>query len=106
MATVYRLKAKVPWLVTRDRSSGAWIGVCRPLKVTALGQTEKDLRRAMFETVDALFRDLISDGRLDSFLRAHGWSFRGNPSLEMFDDESRFDIPIEVIAANSARAQA
>jgi len=106
MATVYRLKAMIPWEVTRDRSSDAWIGVCKPLKVTALGETKEDLEQSIFETIDALFRDLVSDGHLESFLRSHGWSFRGNPSLEMFDDESRFDIPIKVIPSNIVHAQA
>ena len=107
MANIYRLEAKIPWRTTVDLGSGAWIGVCEPLRVTALGETVEDLHQAIFETMDALFRDLLAEGELDSFLRAHGWTFQGNPSLEQIDDESHFDIPIEVIAAASkAHAQA
>lgn len=108
MANVYRLEANVQWKVTRDQKTGDWIGVCEPLQITSLGETQEDLHISIFETMDTLFRDLLVDGELGEFLLRRGWAFQGNrtPERKLPDEEFQFEIPIEVMMANHVNAGA
>lgn len=102
MNTVFRMEAKISWNVSQDAKSGAWVGVCDALGITALGETTEDLHASINDAMDGLFRDLLSDGELDEFLRQHGWKFQGDsqPWEDVYDD-FKFDIPFEVIHANN-----
>ncbi len=96
MTQIITIEAKLPWSVFKDVQSGAWIGVCDALVLTALGRTQQDLHEAIFEAMDALFRDLLAEDVLDQYLASRGWEMTGNfrstqewmTSISMFRSKS------------------
>ncbi len=103
MSEVLTLNANVTWLFYKDRQSGNWIGVCEALNLTALGETTQDLNQAIFEAMDALFRDLLIEDELERYLYRRNWQLNGKFPVDPTADDVRFDIPIELIA-NGAHA--
>ena len=56
------------WEVFRG-PSGAWVGVCDALGLTAQGDTWDDLVATLGPSVQMLFEDLLESHELDSYLR-------------------------------------
>jgi len=82
------------WKYAQNRESGNWVAVCPELHIAVEGETFRDLMETVNESIDSIFADLLSTGRLDTFLRAHGWA----PVSELVPRNSRnprFDIPLE-----------
>lgn len=54
------LALNVPWRVSQVQS-GAWIGVCTPLKLTVQSDTYTELMEDILQTLEAMLDDLSSD---------------------------------------------
>jgi len=89
--TRYFFEAKVEWQYFRDRKSGCWIAICAPLNQTVSGATFSEMNHCIGEALDLLFRDLLENDELDSFLREHGWEFKKEPTQD--PSKVDFDVP-------------
>lgn len=96
------INAKLQWQYFRSKN-GNYIGVCDPLKITLQADTFSDLTEEINITLNALMKDLLSEGELDRFLRDRGWTAVGLPTGPM---NVRFDVPfsIEAMKANGQQA--
>ena len=97
MPDIIEIKAQIQWVTYKDMQSGQWIGVCEPLRLTALGETHSDLLEAISDAQEVLFRDLLIEDELHSFLRARGWELTGKIPHDPQSGDYRFDVPIEVL---------
>ena len=50
-----RIDTKLEWQIARDPSSNRWVGVCRPLAITAEGETWAELASILFQRSSANF---------------------------------------------------
>lgn len=92
---IVRLEGRVPWRSFLDRSSGQWIAICKPLKLTVQAETWGELNESIRETLDAIFRDLLVSGDLKKFLREQGW--QPMTPIPTRPEGVRFDIPWKII---------
>lgn len=90
------VRAQLQWMFYRDDRSRRWIAICDPLKVTVEADTHTELRENIADGLNLLFRNLLKDRELDTFLRNRGWSLVGSAPAE--ESNVRFDVPIELIA--------
>ena len=95
---IVRVDANLQWRILQAQS-GAWIGICDPLKLTVQAETWADLMEDIGHTLDALLRDLLSSHELDRFLQDQGWKLLAAiPARE----DVRFDVPfIPAMMANA-----
>ena len=84
-----RIGANVPWQIT-EGGGGNYVGVCEPLKLTVQGATWAELMEDIAETIDAMFKDLLSTNELDRFLHDQGWTSSTIPTEA---ESVRFDVP-------------
>jgi hypothetical protein len=93
MATV-AVQAKIEWKAFRDRTSGMWVAICDPLKITVEGETWAILQESISEALGLLMRDLVKTGELEQFLKDRGWKLRN--SLPARPENARFDVPYRI----------
>jgi hypothetical protein len=93
----FQIDARVEWKFARDSQSERWIGVCAALKVTAEADTWGEFCQTINEIQNELFRDLLEEGELQSFLLQHGW----NPLTPIPSQPTNvvFDMPAFMIPA-------
>ena len=99
----FQLNARVEWEVSRDERNGGWVAVCPALAVTAEADTWTELHEVVGEVHNELFRDLLREGQLQTFLTKHGWRPLGplpGPSADAI-----FDIPSYMIPPAHDRAR-
>lgn len=108
-----RIDTKLEWQIARDPSSNRWVGVCRPLAITAEGETWAELTSILAEIVSELLVDLYRDGELAKFLQDRGWQPLIALPTKMPREGLKFDIPMDLkrvpvttLSAKSAHAQA
>ena len=92
---LYRIDAKINWLVTHDPEDGLWIAVCPSLNLNADGASRSELESCMAEAVHLLLTDLHESGEFDEFLMGQGWT----ASCEMggsLEGGPEFRVPFEV----------
>ena len=89
-----RLEANVPWEVFRHPKTGAWIGACQPLNLTAIGDTWNEFQEAAGEAIEMLLTDLLKTGELETFLRRNKWT--SHSALPQRDTPVRWDVPFQV----------
>ena len=92
MPEVVNIEANLQWVYAVHRKTGHWIGVCEPLKLTVTADNPEEFYESIREGMNAFFRELLSTGDLNRFLRDHGWRAitpipRGRRSLY-------FDVPL------------
>ena len=92
MNTKITIKGRVSWKYARNKKTGNWIAVSPELKLAVEGNSFGDLTDAISETINHVFSDLLSTGRLEKFLRSHNWS-RVNEIPR--GRRARFDIPFD-----------
>lgn len=94
MATVaqflVRIDANLQWRFTIGKG-GNYVAVCDPLRLTLQAGTWAELMEDTSDVLNAIFLDLLSENKLDSFLRAHGWNMRGQ--VPPHAENVRFDVP-------------
>jgi predicted RNase H-like HicB family nuclease len=108
MTTVKINVNNLQWLWKEDPASKQYVAVCRPLNLTAAGETMQDLCKDMSEAIQDLFVDLLTSNDLDSFLQRQGWN-HAPIALGTNPAKVRFDVPFDLIREqmeNSRRAHA
>ncbi len=98
----FDLAAFIAWRAVRDAQTGAWVGICDALKLTAEGETWEDLNRIVAEIVNDLFVNLLQEGRLEEFLRNHGWATLGEIPRPPDHERLVFDIPSRIVPEQRA----
>lgn len=95
-----RVRAKLQWKAFLDPASGKWVALCEPLKLTADGETWQDLWDSANDAVQFLLVDLVRKGRLQQFMREHGWKLAEGARIptrqEALTRRPRFDVPFEL----------
>jgi hypothetical protein len=99
-----RIDAQLGWEVARDLRSDRWVGLCRPLGITAEAETWEKLAGAMGEVVNELMRDLLADGELPAFLKDLGWqSSAETPIPKVVPPEGiAFDVPMDILVKSAS----
>jgi hypothetical protein len=88
-----QIEARLVWEVARDPQSNAWIGVCRPLNLNAVGDTWAEFQECANEAIALLFTELLKRGELGDFLRSHGWM--PTTPLPPRDARVQWDVPYQ-----------
>ena len=90
------------WYVRHDQVSGIWSGACPALRLTAQGDSHRELREDIDGAMQDLFRYLVTEGKLESHLRGAGWAL-AVPSLDLpkgaAPADIDFDVPYSVMDA-------
>lgn len=100
----FEIQSRIDWHFTRDPRSERWVGVSPALKVTAEADTWAEFCQVINEIQNELFRDLLLEGDLPSFLTRHGW--RSLTPLPVQATNVVFDIPAYMIPTPAANDRA
>jgi hypothetical protein len=84
------VKGNIQWNITQGKS-GAWIGVCEPLKLTVQSDTWAGLMEDIGLTLNAVLKDLMISNELPQFLRDRGWQVIG--AIPPRPEDVQFDVP-------------
>jgi len=90
-----KIEANLTWKVARDPQSGAFIGVCEPLNLNAIGDTFEEFQEAANEAMALLLEDLFAENELNEFLRNQGWQLL-NELPPPGSRVPRFDVPFDI----------
>ena len=96
--TIVHINANLQWKCIRTKE-GNYIGVCDPLRITLQADTFAELTEEINISLDALLKDLLSEGELEKFLRDQGWSAVG--PIPVRPANIRFDVPFSIEAAGT-----
>lgn len=88
---VVKIDANINWQAFRG-PSGAWVGVCDALGLTAQGDTWDELVATLGPSVQMLLEDLLESHELDRYLRDRGWTADHLPQAE----HVHFDLPFNL----------
>ena len=92
---LYRIDAKINWLMAHDPEDGLWIAVCPSLNLNASGTSREELDSCMAEAVHLLFTDLHEDREFDQFLTDQGWT--ASRELGGFEESGpKFAVPFQI----------
>jgi hypothetical protein len=94
--TLVHIDALISWRFHRTTKSENWIAECDDLGLTVQSSRFSELPEDISDTLELLFKDLVSDDKLDTFLSAHGWSREPLPSDP---SDAVFDVPFELLMA-------
>jgi len=93
MKATIHVKCNLLWKWGRTKS-GNYVAVCDPIAQTVQAGKFADLLASISEALDSTFRDLLSSGELEQFLRDRGWSSElPGPHKRR---NVRFDVPFEL----------
>jgi hypothetical protein len=93
MQNVVAIQANIQWQYFQDSKSQNWIAICDPLKLTLVADTLPELHESMAEAMDGFFKELLSTGDLQEFLKEHGWStVQALPPRT--EEDVFFDVPM------------
>src|SRR6266566_553886 len=90
-----RIEANLAWEVFRDPETQAWVGVCQPLNLNAVGDTWGEFFESAQEAIELLLTDLLEEGELPAFLQRHGW--RLESPLPKSSARVQWDVPFGVL---------
>ena len=82
----------MPWVYTVNRETGHWIGVCEPLKLTITADNPQEFYESIREGMNSFFKELLSTGDFDHFLRDHGW--QAITPIPQRRRDLYFDVPL------------
>ena len=102
----FELAARIEWRAFRDPKSERWVGICDSLNVTAEAATWGELEQVINEIHNELFRDLLEEGELQSFLQNHGWKPSTPVPQRAADGDIVFDIPSQIVPVSDGQARA
>jgi hypothetical protein len=94
MKNTIHVQAKLLWKWGRTRN-GRYIAACDAISQTVQAEKFEELLEIMHEALDSTFRELLSTGDLDKFLRIHGWTTTETPKLRSRKNV-RFDVPFDL----------
>lgn len=91
------------WLGIRG-PSGDLVAACDSLNLTVQGDDYADLQAAIYEAIELLFTDLLSEGTdaFLEFLSRHGWVSVTPPPTAPVED-LYFDLPYSVVFGHSSK---
>lgn len=106
---VIRIVGQISWKVSRNPKTGAYIGACDSLNVTAQGRTRSELMEMIDDILETLLTDMVAEGRLEQVARQHGWKIEGElPKRDARRPQTlKFDLPFvvpDVATSNVAAA--
>ena len=94
---VVRIIGQTTWKVTRNLSTGVYVGECDSLNVTAQGATRAGLLRMIDDILQTLLADMVAEKRLERVAREQGWKIEGElPTSRSRSVRLRFDLPFVV----------
>lgn len=92
------IDARLEWRVFLDPQTNTWIGVCRAIGQTALGDSFNDLvHHGIRGVLDELFIELVESHELESFLRKQGWRLHEPLPPLGHDERYEFDVPFYLL---------
>jgi predicted RNase H-like HicB family nuclease len=91
------IKGQVAWRAMQDRKSGAWVGVCDALRLTAQGDSPEDLASMIDEIMADLMLDLVRDQEFDAFLRDNGWALMQPMPRDVPPEQLKFRVPVKIV---------
>ncbi len=91
---VVQIEGRTMWQAVRDLRDGHWFAVCRPLNLSAAGDTWGELEEGMKEAIALLFESLVERGELEAFLQRNNWRI-GSPTPPP-GARLRVEIPTEI----------
>lgn len=94
MENTVHVQAKLLWKWGRG-PSGRYVAVCDVIGQTVEAKHFEELLETMHEALDSTFRDLLSSGDLEKFLRSHGWKTPDLPAPQK-RQKVRFDVPFDL----------
>jgi hypothetical protein len=94
MKNVVHVQGKLLWKWGRGRT-GRYIVVCDALGQTVEAERFEQLLDTMHEALDSTFRDLLSSGDLETFLRSRGWTTPDLPERPKRRNVE-FDVPFDL----------
>lgn len=104
MQTV-RIDAHLQWRCLTAKG-GNWVGVCDPLRITIQAGTWGELMEDIAHSLDAFFKELLTENELQTFLQNHGWTMVGPlPRALPKPADFRFDVPFFPVLMNSHGSQ-
>jgi hypothetical protein len=92
MPEIINIEGNLEWSYAVHRKTGHWIGVCEPLKLTVTADNPQEFWESIREGMDSFFRELLSTGDLEQFLRDHGW--RAITPIPARHRNLYFDVPL------------
>jgi len=93
MSYVVQIDGKLKWIYAVHRKSGHFVGICDSLKLTVNADTPQEFYESMREGVNSFFKELLSTGDLDRFLKDQGWRAI-TPIPERRSSGLYFDMPL------------
>jgi hypothetical protein len=90
-----KIEANLQWVVTQTKS-GMLVGVCEPLGLVSQGRDQFDLSQNIQESLQLMLNNLLRSGKLDAFLRTHGWRASAIPQGPT-NARVPFDVPFQLI---------
>lgn len=106
MFPVINIKANVQWHVRQSATSKVIIAECDPLNLVVEADSTEQLAGVIAESTHLLMLDLLLDNELEQFLRERGWQAHGIPAKVKADEQVLFNLPWQLVAANSTRDSA
>ncbi|MGA2176400.1 MAG: hypothetical protein ABSH38_15595 [Verrucomicrobiota bacterium] len=88
------VQGEIVWRIHRDAASGQWIGVCDPIGLTASGDTYNEAVECCNHAMEIVFKDLLSSGDLEEFLKLRGWKTVDVESSE--GEDGGIDAPFRI----------
>lgn len=93
--SLVHVEANISFRAYRNQD-GVWVAVSDPLGLTVEADSWGELFHGINETMNLMLRDLLSRGKLPSFLRARGWTLLQPRSVKP-TSRVRFEVPFGVI---------
>jgi hypothetical protein len=98
MKETLHIKGSLVWQWGRSQR-GHYIAVCDPIGQTVQADKFSELLESISEVVNSTFRELLSTGDLEQFLRDRGW--KSESPLPSRQKNVRFDMPFDLTGVNT-----
>jgi len=92
--TTITIQGNVTWTWNRTRR-GSYIAVCRPIGQTVQAERWAELLESIDEVLGSTFKELLSTGDFERFLKERGWSCGPIPTPRIRRN-LRFEMPFNL----------
>ena len=94
MPAIINIQCNLVWKFGRTKH-GNYVGICDAIGQTVQANRFSELVQTINEALDSTFKELLSSGDLEKFLRDRGWKSAHLPTPQQ-SRNVRFDIPFEL----------
>ena len=101
MNNAYRIDANIKWYV-RKGESHRFVADCEELNLCIDADSYKELFGSINEGLTQMFRDMLLNNTLDSYLHQHGWVKHQIPKPTL-EPAPYFDVPFELLMSGNDR---